>query len=288
MKRNIDFLIVGGMKCGTSSLRNYLSQLDECNVLPAEGNFFNLEAEYNSGIKNYIDRFKKQNPNAELRLGEKTVEYSLFPEVPARINKHFPNIRLIWILRDPVQRTYSNYLHEYKRGIEHLSFDAAIQRELNKEVDLLYAYLGKSRYSQQIERFLEHFSKEQILFLSFERLRQSPKEVLEEVHKFIHIKESPSVKKYNSILKNHTYLPRFPALNRWAYKNLPARSFIKLAINLINFYKVKPGYPPLSVAQRTNLEARLESEKQWMDDFFPAISANWQWGRLARNSIVKN
>ena len=171
------------MKCGTSSVRNYIGRLPEFRVLPAEGGFFDNDLEYTKGLKYYISKYGAEESIKNLRLGEKSVDYSFHPLATERIKKAYPDVKLLWLLRDPVTRTYSNYLHELKRGIEWLDFDAALQRELKGDaINPLHCYINKSKYSKQIERFVRCFHSQQILFLSFEELKYSPAITLTKIH----------------------------------------------------------------------------------------------------------
>jgi len=101
-------------------------------------------------------------------VGEATPYYMYVPEVPERIYNMIPEAKLIFLLRDPVERAYSHYWHEVKTGWETLSFEEAIDIEdirISKS-ELFknhYSYLDRGKYAVQIERFLKFFPKSQIL-----------------------------------------------------------------------------------------------------------------------------
>jgi hypothetical protein len=95
-----------------------------------------------------------------------------------------------------------------------------------------------------------------------------------QLHEFLEIKGVSAEIEY--VAANKTILPRFPTLNRMAKKIIPEKSKWNIPIDIINFYKVKPGYPLLTSEQVIYLEELFCSEKDWMDRNLPEISKNWK------------
>src|SRR5262245_2521823 len=125
------FLIDGPLKCGTSTLLGYMRQHREIHIAPRELHFFDRELKYRHGIDWDEDQFAAGPQHRA--VGEKTPGYSFVPKAAERIHHHLPNVKLIWIFRDPVARAYSNYWHFLRRGRERASFADAIVSGLRQE-----------------------------------------------------------------------------------------------------------------------------------------------------------
>src|SRR5262245_33715274 len=99
-----NFLIVGAMKCGTSTLLGYLRQHREIYIARREVHFFDRDSQYRLGIEWYEKQFGSSPQHRA--VGEKTPAYCFVPEAAKRIHRHLPDVKLIWIFRDPVARAY--------------------------------------------------------------------------------------------------------------------------------------------------------------------------------------
>jgi hypothetical protein len=125
-----------------------------------------------------------------LRSGEASPYYLFHPHVPGRVAEHLPGVKLIALLRDPVQRAYSHYQHEVAGGFETLSFEEAIEAEparLAGETERLLAeplynsfahqhhsYVARGHYAEQLDRWRPLFGDGQLLMLSSERFFADP------------------------------------------------------------------------------------------------------------------
>ena len=125
--------------------------------------------------------------------GEKSANYLENAHVPARIQKHLPDVRLIFVLRDPVERAFSNYLFSCMNGFETEDFKTAIrlegQRKRSLPENLRYtqpfAYFSRGLYAKHLVPFLEKFPQDNILCLKFEDILSAPELVAESVHGFL-------------------------------------------------------------------------------------------------------
>jgi hypothetical protein len=121
-----DFIIVGAMKAGTTTVKDYLRK--HSNVfIPHDELFFFSSSDYNKGLTFYSKYF--EDYSNEKIIGEKTTTYSYDLNTPGRIFEFNPEVKLIWVLRNPVSRSYSNYWHVVKQGKERLSFEDSIKKE---------------------------------------------------------------------------------------------------------------------------------------------------------------
>jgi Sulfotransferase domain len=171
------FLLIGAMKSGTTTLYWYLAQHPDV-FMPAlkEPNFFNDH--WHRGVGWYERLFA--GAGAAVARGEASVRYTSFPndpECPSRIAAVVPDVRLLFLAREPVDRIRSHYLHEVAALRE--------RRPLERAVRENPIYLDRSRYAMQLERYLQHFPREQLLVLRAEDLFRAPLDVLPRVFTFL-------------------------------------------------------------------------------------------------------
>jgi hypothetical protein len=226
-----DFIIAGVQKGGTSSLFNYLTQ--HPNISPGykkEVKFF--DGNYHKGINWYRFNFPliAQMDNAEQQTGEASPSYVFHPLVPQRINESIPNIKLIILLRNPVARAYSHYQGNLRKGHENKSFEEAIELEesrLDGEKEaiiadqhypmykyLVYSYLARGVYIDQIKNWLQSFPREQILILKSEDLFSNPQGVYSQVLHYLGLQD--------------WRLSKFEIVNYGRYKEMATETEIKL------------------------------------------------------------
>ncbi|MGV6802177.1 MAG: sulfotransferase domain-containing protein [bacterium] len=169
-----DFLVIGAMRCGTTSLHNWLRQFAEIS-LPRmkETDFFVAEKNWARGVGWYRRQF---DPQAAL-TGEVSPNYTkrdVFYGVAERVAQMAPRVKLIYIVRDPVERAISHYYHSYQfQGLPEPDIFAGSREEAH--------ILASSQYSWQLEPWLAQFEREQFLFLEFAQLTQHPREALDRI-----------------------------------------------------------------------------------------------------------
>jgi hypothetical protein len=173
-----NLVIIGGMKCGTTSLHLYLDQHPDITMSrPKEIHYF-LERNAHRSVRWYESHFDSRAPVR----GESSPGYTKYPQrpgVPARMHKLLPDAKLIYILRDPIERTISQYLHEYMRNWEKRSLAEALGSFADNP------YVNPSRYHMQLERYIEYYPLSQILILTTEDLRDDPQSTLRRAVDFI-------------------------------------------------------------------------------------------------------
>jgi len=179
-----DFLIIGAQKCGTTSLYSYLTQHPRVMAgYKKEVHFFDNPNHFRKGIKWYRAHFPCV-PNREKSLvGEATPAYLCHPQVPERVCEAMPRTRLIVLLRNPVDRTFSHYCHRIRHGTETRSFESAIRGGEKK----FSSYLARGIYADQLKRWLALFPREQFLILKSEALFQHPEDTFSKVTEFLHL-----------------------------------------------------------------------------------------------------
>ncbi len=150
------FVIVGAMKCGTTSLHAYLDLHPQIGMSnPKEPNFFNEERTWNRGLPWFYGLF---DPAADV-WGESSTNYTKFPRfagVVEKIHHYDPATRLIYVVRDPVARVVSHYMTNVAHANEARTFDEAMADLSDNH------YLHTSRYHAQLTQYLRLFPMEQI------------------------------------------------------------------------------------------------------------------------------
>jgi hypothetical protein len=199
-----DFLVIGAEKSGTTWLKHNLNEHPQV-FIPSqkELNFFDKDENYNRGLTHYASYFESVGDMAV--SGEITPGYFHTPEVSApRIFQHFPNIRIILILRDPVDRAWSNYNMHYADGRISALFSDIIDKE--------HPIIKKGFYFSQLQPFLERFPEQNILILNYDRVKNQPTFLLKEIFGFIGVDDSFVPSKSNKVIFS-ARKARYPLLN---------------------------------------------------------------------------
>jgi len=221
-----DFIIIGESKCGTTSLYNYMIQHPAIKpALTKEINFFNwlydkpqnwYSAHFPTKLKK---KFSKNVFKKSFLTGEATPLYLFNSQVPKRMFETIPNVKIIVVLRNPVDRAYSHY-HDLgvRLGEEKRTFDDAIRSELKileeknyvttdydgNFTDRLYQYVVRGIYLDHLKIWMDVYPVKQFLILKTEELEKNPSEILNGVFKFlslhnydkINFEEKHNVSKY--------------------------------------------------------------------------------------------
>jgi len=198
----IGFLIIGVQRGGTTSLYNYLGQHPD--VAPAttkEIHFF--DHNFDKGVDWYYDKFPSISKNLKKGkfpiTGEATPYYIFQPLVPERVFKTIPKVKLIVLLRNPIDRAFSHYNHAIREGHETLSFEDAIKDESNRleeekekviqgKNSAAYqrlSFLSRGIYADQLSLWWKFFPKDQFLILKSEEFFDSPSSMLNKVFDFL-------------------------------------------------------------------------------------------------------
>jgi len=203
-----DYIIIGAQKCGTSSLYRYLN--DHPLVAPAAGKEVHyFDWHYARGTRWYRAHFPtiaaremvRARTGRPLTTGEASPYYLFHPHAPGRIKALLPNVKLIALLRNPVERALSAYHHQVRAGSEPLPFGEAMDQEparLAPEVERLardpeyksaahrrFSYLGRGLYADQLDAWFRLFPREQLLVLRSEDFFDQPAAVVGQVLQFL-------------------------------------------------------------------------------------------------------
>jgi hypothetical protein len=181
-----DFIIIGAMKCATSTLHEQLAAQDGIFMsTPKEPNFFSDHAQFARGFDWYCSLFRPAR--ASDRCGESSTHYTKLPtykRTVERMDTHLGRkVKLIYVMRHPIDRLVSQYIHEWTQRAITVPIDDAVEKHPE-----LVEY---GRYAMQLEPFLETFGCENVLPVFFEHLTAEPQKELERVCRFIGYRRRP-------------------------------------------------------------------------------------------------
>lgn len=211
-----NFIIAGSPRCGTTSLYYYLKQHPLLFMSDVkEVDFFNLDYRYEKGLKWYSSFF--EGAQEDKIIGEASPNYMHVLSVPERIKTVLPDVKLIFLLRDPVKRAYSHYLQKYFYGIEKHSFYKALKIEsdrIGKDVVSFfdYSYKYKSVYIKHLRNFNKYFNRNQMLILFSEDFYTNPINELNKILKFLGVNNNFEYTLVQKSSQNSSRYPRIPLL----------------------------------------------------------------------------
>lgn len=219
-----DFLIIGVKRGGTTSMWNYL--IRHPSVLPMFPAAQQLKsshyfyANFHRGLDWYRSHFPIRRPSGTV-VGEASPYYLYYPHAPARIRAVMPDVKIVVLLRDPVERAYSHFRERTNNGVEDLSFEEALAAEETRTkgewermlADPLYyskphdyyTYRDRGIYLPQLQRWHEHFPREQLLLVRSEDMYADPEAAFQEVTDFLGVPRHPLVSR-----RKHNFHPAEP------------------------------------------------------------------------------
>jgi hypothetical protein len=225
-----DFLIIGTQRGGTTSLYHYL-QAHPCLKPTTTKEIHFFDRKYHKGLIWYRGHFpavweKAYAQRVQRRAfltGEASPVYLFHPHVHKRVAQALPHVKLIVLLRNPVDRAYSQYYHSIELGLETRSFEEAIQDEAQRTAQerekilkdehyhsFIYrhhSYLTRGIYVEQLQAWMRFFPREQFLILKSEDFYADPTAILKKVYEFLDlpVTELQLSKKGYTPLNNTSY-----------------------------------------------------------------------------------
>jgi hypothetical protein len=180
-----DFIIVGAMKCATSTLHEQIAQQPGFFMsIPKEPNYFSDDNIYDRGPEWYSSLFLGAEPS-DIR-GESSTHYTklpTYPETLSRMRSALPDLKLIYVIRNPIDRLVSQYIHERT--------ERTIDGPIDQALETFPRLIDYSRYDMQIAPFVDAYGPEKILISSAERLSERPQEELERICRFLGYQGQP-------------------------------------------------------------------------------------------------
>lgn len=187
-KKTIDFLIIGAMKCGTSSLFNYLTSNPAVAKPPhKELRFFERDDLYSQGIDAYHAHWPTFGVDGAFIRGEASPQYTYPVDrvrvIVDRIFKYDPNLKLIYLVRHPIKRILSHWRHGHRANPEKY---ADFEKNIQNPEDRAW-FVERTRYLSILNAYLEYFPRENIKVVFFDDLVSSPMQICAEIEQFIGI-----------------------------------------------------------------------------------------------------
>jgi len=174
-----DFIIIGAMKSATSTLHEQLAmQPGFFMSTPKEPNFFSDDPVYSLGLNWYSNLFSEAK-SGDI-CGESSTHYTKLPDYPLTIKRmktYLPSLKLIYVVRHPIDRLISHYIHQWSQNV--------IKTDINQAIDEFAELINYSRYSMQIAPFIEAYGVEHIHIVFSEAFRVRPQHELERVVRFL-------------------------------------------------------------------------------------------------------
>ncbi|MGL2966882.1 sulfotransferase family protein [Flavobacterium sp. XGLA_31] len=265
--------VIGGMKCGTSSLYQMFKSNDEvCLSKFKEPSFFTKR--FQNGMDWYQNQFE---PTEKAKyLMDVSPSYSkvhLFPHCAKRIHEYDADARIIYIVRDPLERIVSNIYHDLLRG--RLTTKQIVQVLASDE-----NYINTSAYNSQIKPYIDLFGKKNVLILQFEELKSNLPEFNKKISDFLGIDFYVDVVAAQNVSENR-YLIKYYDVIHSRFGN----SFIsKMYFLLWRLINKKVSKPKLSQEELNFIYNKLQSD---IEEFIPKFQINeslWKVWSAAKNN----
>jgi hypothetical protein len=264
-----NFLIIGAPRSGTTLLYEGLRKHPEVYMSPVKEPLFFSGYGKMERMEEYQGLFA--GVTNERLVGEASTLYLYSPEAPTRIALSLPDVKLIAILRNPVDRAYSNFLHHVKIGFQNSDFSSALateERSMREGRSPFLYYRDLGFYGRQIERYLAIFDRSQMLFLLYEDLPIDPAGVFGTVFRFLGVDANlpvdTSVKHNPSGVPIHSRLHRLvtgPSSVKTVLKAILPEDFQeRLLLRALNLTLSKPSLDP-EIRHRLASEYRQDIQK---------------------------
>lgn len=267
-------MIVGAPKAGTTSLCHYLSEHPQVFMSnPKEVNYFSKKEIELQGL--YYNDFRVKNLKEynklfesvvdEKAVGEGSVSYLFYPQTPYKIKATIPNIKIIILLRCPVERSYSHYLMDYRMGLVDLPFeDIVFRRGENKNIDLFYQqYVELGFYYEQVKRYLDIFGYEKVKICLQDDLRIDANKIISDLYDFLGIDKSfvPDFKRnHNSYL-----MPKNKIIHK-IYASKIIRSLMSQVFSDVLKEKIKDFFFERKIKPKVNKKVKIYLRDLYKND----------------------
>jgi hypothetical protein len=198
-KKSFDFLVIGAMRSATTTLHELLKQHPEIYLpIGKEVPYFADHTAYEKGLEDYLkNNFSKATPEQKWGTISPSYMFNLSnlstDEVAERIKLEAPDVKLIAILRNPIDRAHSHYKFARRHGFTEKELEESFQDILSSDAATLdkhkteheYTYLARSKYGAGLKPYYDRFKPENILVLFTDELEKRPVQTLKKIYRFI-------------------------------------------------------------------------------------------------------
>jgi hypothetical protein len=315
------FLLIGAAKSGTTSFHEYLKQHPEIFVSRRkEPNYFAFQgrspdfrgpddehprrfrglekrlrvAKYQESIvtaEGYQRLFARAG--SATAVGESSVSYMFIPEAADRIHEALPQVALLALLRNPVDRAYSKFLQFRREGLEPIAdFSAALDAEeerVRRRWSPTWYYRRRGLYFEQLERYYARFDRERILVLLYDDFAPDPAAVMRRTFAFLGVSESftPDLSRRHNASERSVWIPRSRSLHRllggpaeveaMSAGKRPRSVSGELRRRLVrsNLRRVHWTHPPMDEAVRHRLTGEFREDLLRLQDLIRLDLSRW-------------
>ncbi len=289
------FLIVGAVKAGTTSLHEYLQMHPEVFMSPVkETNYFSdadmlfehFNVDYRQDVNINLDKYldgpmdKKvhiahvrisdqyhklfRDVRNEKAIGEVSNSYLYLPSTPSKIKAELPDVKIVMILRNPIERLYSQYLMNLKLG-------KIVERDLLKEIaadqvkhvkgwGVSHLYLEVGNYYEQVKRYYDNFPANNIKVIIFDNFKQDASAVMKDLFSFLGVDANFEIDMTQRF--NEAGMPRFGKLNYWLTQ-IGVYGLVKKVFSPELKEKIKS-----IIYTKDNIPKITAAEKQHLQDYY--------------------
>jgi len=283
-----NFLVIGAPRSGTTSLHDMLAQHPDIFMSAIKEPHFFSSLDFPFPDNDILQITK--DPEAYEALfaqagdkisGESSTYYLFDPEAPARIKAYNPAMKLIAILREPVQRAHSHYLLYDRRG-KQPPFHSTVERLMAGDVGSpVYDIVRLGLYGEQLQNYYRHFPSEQLLVVNFRDFTQRPVETLEQILTHIGADASYAAQLAEAKPQNQYQVPRSqtlakltnnPTVLKTTMKLVP-RPVLRAARNNLLLKKGAGGKEPVDAAMAAKLRAFYAADEKILADLLGTTPA---------------
>lgn len=296
--KKIDIIIVGAQKAGTTSLKNYLGQhKDICTHKSVECSFFGIEEEFYNDYNNNFNKYFSSYKNESIVLAKYAHLYGN-EKMIKRLYEHNPDVKIIFILRNPVERAYSSYLMEKNSGWMKRPFNDIVDViEKNKlgQYDVMYRlFIDLGIYVKHIQNLLKYFQQENIWIYLFEDFKDRPLEIVNDICKKAGISEmnNVEVKRHNGAYRNKSeslnlmiqlFKNERNYLKRTIKAVLPEAFYYSITKKISGINKEKIINPTIDAATYIYLYNYFEPYNKELESMMSLCLSNWNSMKQVKN-----
>lgn len=295
-----NFILLGAARSGTTSLYTYIGQHPEIFTSSVkEPSFFAFEGSaldyrgpeddwmkgrVDTRLEDYIAHFA--SVDQETAIGEASVVYLFSPDAPAQIRRHLADVRLIAILRNPVERAYSHFLYNVGQGREPVhDFNKALDLEPKRIADYwewFWQYQGVGYYGRQLARYYELFDRDRIRVYLYDDLSANPLALLRDLFGFLEVDDTfiPDVTKQHVVSGKR----RNRRIQRVVDGNTPVKKLLRAVLpaewqrRLVNSPRVKAFMherPPMPISARDRLRQAYRDDIRELQNLIKRDLSSW-------------
>lgn len=292
-----DFMIIGAAKSGTTSLANDLARHPGIFITdPKEPEFFCRDENYARGIEWYESLYDSALP--EQIKGEASPHYTDYPAMPEtapRLASAYPNLKLVYIVRNPIERAYSGWLQKLKNQ-DRWGGDLDVPRQFSEAIRTYSPLIDMGDYELQIKRVLEYFPREQLRVYLFEDYMHDRGSMIRDLGAFLGFDPGPllafDAKRSNTSSEHFeakakdrmvSRIKKIPGVD--AAKDILPRKFRRGAVQAViqsplGKRAVQHTEPdPMSVQDAEYLAERYRDGVEWLEDFVGRPLSDWMQHR---------